>query len=102
MNKLDKIKFGFRKNVDDEYDLESYGQFRIGLTSNEIKNYLRARSNTLNVERLVKKFNKIAGCNTQGIFQCELCDCSQGLMYRWDVLRFADVLFGKTKGTYFD
>lgn len=100
MNQLQAIKNSFRW-VDDKPELKSYGQFRRGLTTKEIEKYIQARAGKLSVKRLIKKFNEIAGCNTMGIFSCEMCECSQSLMYRWDVERFADVLF-EGKPTYFD
>jgi len=102
MNKLEQVKSRFYITEDCSYDLQSYGTFRMGLTTEEIKDYLRARGDTLNVKRLYAKFCDIAGCNTMGGFICEKCGDSKGLMYRYDVLRFADVLFGKTDSTYFD
>lgn len=102
MNKLEKIQFGFYQTEEGEFDVMSYGQFTGGLTSEEIKDYLRARSGKLKVERLYKKFAEIAGCNTCAVFTCPYCICHTVLMYRHDVLRFANVLFGKTKSTYFD
>lgn len=102
MNKLEKVKFMFHKKENSSLDLESFGQFRMGLTKEEIKDYLRARANTLNVERLYKKFCDIAGCNTMSSFHCPKCKYNTSLLYRHDALRFADVLFGKTKETYWD
>jgi len=102
MNKLQQIQSLFYILEDATFDLQNYGTFRKGLTTEEIKDYLRARGNTLNVKRLYKKFCDIAGCNTMGGFTCEKCGDSKSLFYRHDVLRFSDVLFGKTKGTYFD
>ena len=102
MNKLESIKYKFYFEEDGSFNLQTYGQFRAGLTTDEVKDYLRARGDTLNVKRLYNKFCDIAGRNTMGCFTCEKCGDMRGLLYRHDVLRFADVLFGKTKGTYFD
>lgn len=97
MNKLEKIKFRFRFIEEGEPDLKSYGVYRLGLLSEEINEYLMARTNSLNVKRLRKRFDEIAGRNT-----CACTPDGRMLMYRWDVQRFADVLFKKTKETYFD
>lgn len=97
MNKLEKIKLGFSFNDNNEPVLEHYGVYMGGLTSEEIDNYLMVRGNTLNVKRLRKKFDEIAGCNT-----CTCTPDGRMLMYRWDVQRFADVLFGKSSFTFFD
>lgn len=96
MNKLDKIQARFHYRDDDSINLESYGVYRIGLLSDEIDDYLRARGNTLNIKKLRKQFDEIAGCNTMGI-----SPDGKGLMYRWDVERFADKLFFN-KQTYWD
>ena len=74
MNKLEKVKFQFHKRKDNSLDIENFGQFRMGLTGEEIQDYIRARASTLNIERLYKKFHNIAGCNTMGSFHCPDCD----------------------------
>ena len=102
MNKPKKIKFKSHEKERGSLDLTHFGQFRIGLTGEEIKNYLRARADKKGIERIYKSFCNIAGCNTVGSFQCPDCNVLHSLMYRWDVKRFADVLFGVTKDTYFD
>lgn len=101
MKKLDQIKnrFYFENN---EPVLDNYGQFTVGLTSDEIDNYLVVRANTLSIKKLRKKFDKIVGINTCGMYICPKCKDCVSLMYRHDVLRFSDVLFGKNKCTYFD
>lgn len=81
---------------DGKPDLATYGVYRIGLTSSEIEDYLKVRGNTLNIIKLRKKFNDVAGCNTMGI-----APTGESLMYRWDVERFAEKLFNN-KPTYFD
>jgi hypothetical protein len=83
------------------------GNFTLGMTSDEVDDYLRRR----NAKRLrlkepavrdvIKKFNKIAGVNTCGAVQCPKCKEWISLMYRHDVQRFADKLFDGTE-TYFD
>ena len=86
-------------------DLDTFGQYRIGLTDDEIKEYLRLRVEgnhpkkaltQRELKNLFTKFGKAAGCNTVGVGPE-----GQSLMYRHDVQRFADqVLLGKE--TYFD
>ena len=93
---LNKLKFQFYYTPEGELDLNSYGTYRQGLTGDEIKDYLRVRANTLKIERLYKKFSDISGCNTG----CATPD-GKFLMYRWDVLRFANKLFNG-KETWFD
>ena len=77
-------------------NIEQFGDYRMGLCNEEIDQYLKAR-NVKNIKNVNKKFSRIAGCNTVAVGPQ-----GQSLMYRWDVKRFADVLFGVTKFTYFD
>lgn len=99
MNKLENLKqkFYIRKP---KIDLDSYGVFNRGLTQEEIDDYLRVRANTMNISTVRKKFNEIAGCNTMAFEKINGKEFV--LMYRHDVERFADVLFGLTKSTYLD
>ena len=82
-------------------NIEDYGKYRLGLTKEEIKKYLKMRANTNKLGGLYKKFCKIAGVNTVAIVTTDCCKKDIRLMYRWDVERFADVLF-LNKPTYFD
>ena len=83
-----------KKKEFEKIDLENYGQFRIGLTDNEIKEYLKNRANTTCLGNLYKKFCNIAGVNAMGVEHCPCCNRMYVLMYRWDVERFANQLFG--------
>ena len=92
---LRKVLF---KGVNSIDEIEEFGHYRLGLTNDEITDYLRIRSKKkdLALTKLHDKFANVAGCNT-----CAIGPEGQMLMYRWDVLRFAnEVLEGK--GTYFD
>ena len=93
--KLEKLKCKFFF-MNKQIQLDHYGDYRQGLTGDEIKDYLRVRANTLNVERIYKKFSDIAGCNTG----CATPD-GKFLMYRWDVERFANKLFNNEE-THWD
>ena len=75
--------------------------YRMGLTVTEIKEYLKRRGKTKQLGHLYDKFCRIAGVNTQSIGRCEHCKKEFGLMYRYDVERFASVLIDK-KSTYWD
>jgi hypothetical protein len=77
-------------------DIEHIGDYRLGLTSEEIEYYIGLRANTLSTKRLLDKFDKIAGVNT-----CAVGPQGQSLMYRHDVKRFADKLLLGTP-TYWD
>ena len=84
-------------------DLEQFGQYRIGLTSDEIIEYLRRCYNIVALkkrkicpQKIVKQFNEIAGVNTGAVGPN-----GESLMYRSDVGRFTNkLLFNKE--TYFD
>lgn len=102
MNKLDRIKNKFYKFEEESIDLYLFGKFNIGLTNEEIVDYIRVRANKYKVKGLVKSFYKIAGTNTVGLYICSKCKDEKILMYRHDVKRFADVLFKVTKSTYWD
>jgi hypothetical protein len=90
--------FYFDKDTN-KIDIKSYGDYRLGLTKEEIQFYLLCRAFQNNLRRkpevIFEKFNEIAGCNTCAVVQGKV------LMYRHDVERFADVLF-EGKSTYFD
>lgn len=92
---MSKIKYN-------KINIDSIGNFTIGLNSNEIDEYLKIRSGKNNIKSLRNRFDKIAGRNTCGTYTCSKCNNMTILMYRYDVERFADILFGKTKETYFD
>ena len=85
-----------------EADIDRYGEFTMGLNSAEIERYIQFRANKIKVKGLLNKFYKIAGVNTCAVYSCGFCGEQTVLMYRNDVERFADVLFGVTKGTYWD
>jgi len=102
MSKLEKLKQKFYFDEKGQIlELGYYGDYKMGLTEDEIKDYLRVRANTVRIETLYKKFCKIAGNNTMGIYKCPCCNFETSLMYRHDVQRFADKLF-LGKETYFD
>ena len=95
MEKLLKEERERLERLGDEY-LQQYGTYRIGLTAEEIKTYLKLRAGTTRLGDLYKRFCKIAGVNTVGVEwtrdrKGELHSIS--LMYRWDVNKFADNLF---------
>jgi hypothetical protein len=97
-----------KKNVvidkkDNLPDLEQFGKYREGLTSEEIVEYLRQVYNIVAKKKrkicppkIVKQFNEIAGVNT-----CAVGPGGESLMYRHDIQRFAGKLFFNQE-TYFD
>jgi len=97
-------------------DINDYGKYKLGLTEQEIKDYLndifirltekqcikvskRFRKNVLDSNDLYQAFSKIAGINTMAVIKEGKQDIY--LMYRYDVERFANVLF-YNKPTYWD
>ena len=80
-------------------DIKNYGIFCNGLTNKEVDKYLRTRAkktkySKYSTEQLRKRFWKIAGPgNTMAVVECPECDEQIVLMYRHDVLRFADQMF---------
>jgi hypothetical protein len=95
-------------------DIDKYGIFKIGLTREEIQMYLKDRYEYLvregfssvksykKIADVYKKFDKVAGVNTCAAVKCPHCFKLISVMYYHDVLRYANVVFGITKDTYFD
>lgn len=85
---------------EDKIDLNNYGDYRLGLTMDEVDTYLRSRAkgtkySKWSTKQLRKRFSNIAGINTMAVID------EQVLMYREDAQRFADLmLLGKE--TYWD
>jgi hypothetical protein len=88
-------------------NIEQYGEYRMGLTRDEIKSLLVSMYNetakkkissiaSVRAIKLYEKFGEIAGCNTM-----TMTSKGEPLMYRWDVDRFCKALF-KGIPTYFD
>jgi len=84
-------------------DLETFGAYRLGLTNNEIKEYLTLCYNIVTKkkrkecpEKVIKQFNDIAGSNTVAVGPN-----GESLLYRTDVERFSRKLF-LGEETYFD
>lgn len=105
-------KYKTKKDNNENIDIYQYGKYQMGLTDNEIKEYLKKEYNhkaeVMGVEKRRKctkvmwnRFCQIAGVNTGIVVICEHCKKSTYLMYRHDVKRFADKMFLGTP-TYFD
>jgi hypothetical protein len=84
-------------------NLDQFGQYREGLTSEEITEYLRqvynivaSKKRKICPPKVINQFVEIAGVNTGA-----LGPNGESLMYRWDVARFVGKLFFK-RDTYFD
>ena len=85
----------------EKIDLDHFGMYKAGLTTSEIKGYLKKRAGVTKLGHLYEKFCRIAGVNTVGVGKCEFCGNQFGLMHRHDVERFTSVLLDK-KATYWD
>ena len=97
MNKKIIDKFYFDKDSG-KPDINNYGKYRLGLTHEEVFDYLCVRAFQLNKKfgkREQKKYNELAGANT-----CAVVD-GIVLSYRHDILRYADCFFNGTS-TYMD
>jgi len=89
-----------RKRMSKEYnkyilDIDNYGEYRHGLTSEEVNKYLRVRSkgtkySRYSIKQLQTKFKRVAGINTGVVVTCPICKKFITLMYRYDVKRFVD------------
>jgi hypothetical protein len=90
-------------------DINEFGKYRLGLTNDEIKEWLKLRYNEIlswrgepikKINKIIwDKFCKIAGINTMAVITVNRHKVT--LMYRHDVERFTDQLYLK-KETYFD
>jgi hypothetical protein len=102
MKKKEKIQIDWSDLIDTikemtyTFEIENFGEYRLGLTGEEIKEYLHKRAPRRKIARLIKEFAEVAGVNT-GATTID----GRMLMYREDVRRFADKLLLK-KDTYFD
>jgi argonaute-like protein implicated in RNA metabolism and viral defense len=87
--------------IDNPFDTKNYGVYKFGMTSEEIKKYLKAINIKYKIKNTYKKFCKIAGINTMALIKSPCCNKEISLMYYHDVERFARALFVGTP-TYFD
>lgn len=86
-----------------DLNIEWYGNYRLGLTGKEIKQYLKVKCELPQYKKkfkysskLYNEFVKIMGINTVAVGPE-----GQNLTYRHDIERFAGVLFDRKK-TYLD
>lgn len=79
--------------------LDEYGAFKMGVTAEEIDDYIRVRTNSVNVTRIrTKLYHELRGSTAPVVI---VSGNEVGLIYRHDVQRYLDyVLEGKP--TYFD
>ena len=99
--RLDRLRCYFHFDEYGKPVIKYFGEYRGGLTGEEIKHYLKVRANTTKLGKLYEKFCKTAGVNTMTSTTCHECGKSTTLMYRCDVERFTDVMLLGIP-TYFD
>jgi len=92
---LENLRLGFRFYASGVPDLYSFGDFKSGVTSEEIEQYLMVRTNSTNVKALVKKFNEAFGCQTCACITVK--NIQVILYYRHDVMRCADDILANRK-----
>lgn len=92
---LKRLRRGFKYNEDGTPDLYSYGEFKGGITTDEIDDYLRVRINCITLPTKIKaKYNKEFGCQTAACVRVNGQEVT--LFYRYDVVACANtVLLGK-------
>ena len=81
-------------------DINDFGEYKDGMSFDEIREYLKFRAGVSKIGDLLKRFGKIAGVNTGAVSKDKDGHLIH-LMYRHDVERFADLMF-EGKETYFD
>ena len=82
-------------------DISQFGDYRMGLTGEEIEAYLKLRAGVKELGTLCEQFNTVAGSNTGVVVKTQCCGKEIVLMYREDVERFADLVL-EGKPTYWD
>ena len=85
---LARLRHKFYFSSDGTAILEDYGEFKRGVTSQEIEDYLKVRANNVNIKSLLKKFNENFGCQTCAMVIVNNTPVT--LFYRWDVIRCAN------------
>lgn len=103
--KCDLIHKFYFDQITNCQSLENYGKYRLGLTSEEVRDYLHVRAlqrkgdskllTAKQLEKLCQIYADIAGCKTGVVVD------GYYLYYRHDVERYSEKLFNKTE-TFFD
>lgn len=79
--------------------LNHYGVFAAGLTTDEIDDYLRVRTNTMNISSVRRKLNNELNGSTCPVVNVNGQEVI--LIYRHDVKRFSDKILDNVP-TFFD
>lgn len=96
---MEAVRNKFKYEADGSPDVYSFGVFKDGLTTEEVKDYLRVKKGTWNVESLYKKYFQESRGDTSMFVQVN--GAFVNLIYRWDVERHTQAILTGTK-TYFD
>ena len=75
-------------------DINKFGEYKEGLSFEEIQEYLKKRAGVKEVGDLFKRFGKLSKGGTGAVIKDESGNHIY-LMSRKDVKRFADIMFGK-------
>ena len=104
---MENLRSMFKYDEKGKPDINSYGAFHMGLTNEEIDNYLRVRTGQFNIRTIRKFYDTVTGADTCAVWS-GIVDAGglkvQGeviLHYRHDVRRYADKCLDGTP-TYFD
>jgi len=77
-------------------NINNFGEYRLGLTWEEVKEYIKVRTGKKRTKRIEKKFNDFFYGST-----CAVTSTDQILLYRHDVKRFLDLIL-EGEPTYWD
>lgn len=92
-NKLNEIKAKFYFK-DGEPNIDHYGIFNMGLTSEEVKDYVIVRANTTDSKKLAKYNKKINDLGRGSTCPLVVLDGKHyPLFYRHDIKHYCDVVF---------
>lgn len=104
---MENLRALFKYNEKGEPDIYSYGAFHMGLTDEEINNYLRVRTNQFDIRTVRKFYDTVTGADTCAVWSDYVTVNGKKvaaevvLHYRHDVKRYADQCL-EGKPTYFD
>jgi sarcosine oxidase delta subunit len=96
---LEFLKSQCRYSVKGKPDIYTFGAFKDGLTAQEVNDYLRIRTNSMNISKVFKKYIHVSGCNT--CISIMVNSYPIVLHYRYDVERHADLAINGTE-THWD
>lgn len=96
---LEFLRNQCKYSVKGKPDIYTFGALKDGLTGAEVKDYLRIRTNRMNITKILRKYNTVSGANTCAVILVNGRPTT--LYYRCDVDRFTEQAIENTP-TYFD